>query len=176
MKGHPLTALPTDMALPHQPSRRSHHVHTGILLDFPWAPGCLKLLSGFSAPHPVPGLRSRAPVGSCQPCTFFSPGLPTTGCLAPRLRLLPRDKPSFLTASLCAKLPHQGPILALGTAKLSCRMGFQPRAPWHCPYLELRQTFHSIAQSCGLPLQLGVKVEREVGCCIGCGRRYVPCR
>lgn len=74
-RGHCLpTGSPTpNTPLPHQPLRRSHHVRLravdshGILLGFLWVSGCLKLLAGFSAPHPVPGLRSGAWLGAASP-------------------------------------------------------------------------------------------------------------
>lgn len=69
----PLAAPPTNTSPPHQPLR-SHAmytsgqwVHTGILLDFLWVSGCLKLLAGFSAPHPILGLHSGVQRGAARP-------------------------------------------------------------------------------------------------------------
>lgn len=149
------TGSPTHKHVPASPALRKitpciaqgKWIHTGILLDFLWAPGCPKLLSGFSAPRPITGLHSGGP----------SWELPALHCLRPRPSYNWIPSPCAQAATvrqtqfshclpLCQTAPPRAHSCA-GHSQALLQYGLPAQSPLAVPPILGCQTLHRIASS-----------------------------
>lgn len=145
----PLAAPSTNTSLPHQPLR-SHAmytsgqwIHTGILLDFLWVSGCLKLLAGFSAPHPILGLRSGVQHSAASPALR---------------QLLPRPSYNWTPSPQATETNPTTTRSCSGHSQALLRNGLE--VPWH---LRLHQTPQRSAELWALTYSLVLRWKEKWG-------------